>query len=428
MGNIQSYDPSHVRIYNNLLAMNSASMRVQMLETLLVAPEYVASARRSGIYAGLLGYIRSVRSGEAGVFPGVATNSIQGPSLQSPASSVMGLQSPAAQAAAQLAARGSAAAASALQAYHEPQRPAWQVVAAEPTNKALNYFQKCLQVLGLNEDESLTEEALKVAYKRAAIRAHPDKGGNEQLFEAVTRAYAYLSEILQRVKGTKKTTGALDAPAITAEARTTDAKRFEHVQPVRIDPKNVNMTSFNQMFEQTRLPDPDDDGYGDWLKDQEAEESAGNKFSGKFNRDVFMRTFEEEAKRKAASTAVVLHPELMALNSSANGVTLGRSKAETFTAPANASMQYTDLRDAYTKENTITNQVANVRVEERNMKEYQNQYKKGPAAMTAQELAQMEEERNRLNVNDIARQRRAAEEAIAAQQYFDKMKQLVLTK
>ena len=118
----------------------------------------------------------------------------------------------------------------------------------------------------------------------------------------------------------------------------------------------------------------------------------------------------------------------MALNSSANGVTLGRSKVETFTAPANASMQYTDLRDAYTKENTLTNQVANVRVEERNMKEYQNQYKKGPAAMTAQELAQMEEERQRLNMNDIARQRRAAEESFAAQAYFDRMKQLVLTK
>jgi curved DNA-binding protein CbpA len=417
MGNTQSYDPSHIRIYNNLLAMNSAAKRVQMLETLLVAPEYVASARRSGLYAGLLGYIRAVRAGEAAAFPTIGG--------YQPVYNT--IQSPAAQAAAQLAARGNAAATSALQAYHEPTRPAWQVVTAEPTNKALNYFQKCLQVLSINEEESLTEETLKVAYKRAAIRAHPDKGGNEQLFEAVTRAYAYLSEILQRVKGTKKTTGALDAPAITAEARQTDAKRFEHVQPVRIDPKNVNMTAFNQMFEQTRLPDPDDDGYGDWLRAQEGEETT-NKFSGKFNRDVFMRTFEEEAKRKAASTAVVLHPELMALNSSATGVTLGRSKAETFTAPANASMQYTDLRDAYTKENTITNQVANVRVEERNMKDYQNQYKKGPAAMTAQELAQMEQEKNSFQTNDMARQRRAAEEAIAAQAYFEKMKQLVLTK
>jgi curved DNA-binding protein CbpA len=419
MGNIQSYDPSHVRIYNNLLAMNSPLTRVQMLETLLVAPEYLASARRAGIYAGLLGYIRAVRGGEGGVFPGIVQQQQQ-----------QRILSPAAQAAAQLAARGSAVAASALQAYTEPTRPAWQIVTAEPANKALNYFQQCLQVLGLGEDESLTEEALKSAYKKAAIRAHPDKGGSEQLFEAVTRAYAYLSEILRRLKGTKKTTGELDAPAITAEARTTDAKKFEHVQPVRIDPKNMNMNAFNQMYEQTRLPDPDDDGYGDWLKDQESGESSGggNKFSGKFNRDVFMRTFEDEAKRKAASTAVVLHPELMALNSSANGVTLGRSKAETFTAPANAMLQYTDLRDAYTKENTLTNQVANVRVEERTMKEYQAQYKQGPATMTAHELQQMEEERRRLQVNDVARQRRAAEEGIAAQQYFDKMKQLVLTK
>jgi molecular chaperone DnaK (HSP70) len=188
------------------------------------------------------------------------------------------------------------------------------------------------------------------------------------------------------------------------------------------------MNAFNQMFEQTRLPDPDSDGYGDWLKGQEGEESAGAKFSGKFNRDVFMRTFEEEARRKAATTQVVVHPEMMALNSSSHGVALGRDKPSTFTAPANASLKYTDLRDAYTVENTISPHVANVRVEERNLKEYQNQYKAGPSKMTNEELMQMEEESSRRAAADKMQQRRIAEEGMAAQAYFEKMKQLVLTK
>lgn len=318
MGNTQSYDPSHIRIYNNLLAMTNPATRVQMIETLMVAPEYVASARRAGIYAGLLQYIRSVRAGEPAQLPGERA---------SPRVASGGSASPA------------AAAVAAIQQYHAPQQPAWQVVTATPTNKALNYFQQCLQVLHIGENETLTEEQLKLAYKKAAVRAHPDKGGSEQQFEAVTRAYAYLSEILQRVRGTKKTTGTLDAPAVTAEAREGDSKRWEHVKPVRIDPKNMNMTAFNSMFEQTRLPDPDDDGYGDWLKGQQQDDEAAPKFSGKFNRDVFMRTFEEEARKKAEQTNLIVHPELMALNSSAAGVELGREKPATFTAPANASLK-----------------------------------------------------------------------------------------
>lgn len=405
MGNTQSYDPSHIRIYNNLLAMTNPATRIQMIETLMVGSEYVASARRAGIYAGLLQYVRSVRAGESAQLPGERTP---------PRAAAGGSGSPA------------AAAVAAIQQYHAPQQPAWQVVTATPTNKALNYFQQCLLVLGVNENESLTDEQLKLAYKKAAVRAHPDKGGSEQQFEAVTRAYAYLSEILQRVKGTKKTTGALDAPAVTAEVREGETKRWEHVKPVRIDPKNVNMTTFNSMFEQTRLPDPDDDGYGDWLKGQE--EESGPKFSGKFNRDVFMRTFEEEARKKAEQTNLIVHPELMALNSSAAGVELGREKPATFTAPANAALKYTDLRDAYTKENTISPYVANVRVEERNLKDYKESYKAGPAAMGASELAQLEQEKQRREQAETIRQRRAAEEHIAAQAYFERMKQFVLTK
>lgn len=421
MGNTVSVDPSHVRIYQKLLALNSPATRVQMLETLMVAPEYVASARRAGIYASLLQYIQVVRAGGRVALPGEQQqNTIMSPAVA--AVHAIGAHS-ALQSSRQM--QRSAPATQQLQQYQAPQQSAWQVVSATPANKALNYFQQCLVVLGLGEDETLTDERLKAAYKKAAIRVHPDKGGTEQQFEAVTRAYAYLSDILKRITGTKKTTGTLEAPAIVAEQRATEDKKWD-IKPVSLNPKNLNMTSFNSMFEQTRLPDPDDDGYGDWLKGEE-EAASGPKFSGKFNRDVFMKTFEDEARRKAASSALVLHPETMALTSSASGVELGRGKADTYTAPANASLHYTDLRDAYTKENTLTSQVANVRVEERNAKEYTNQYKKGPVALTAQELAQLEAEKARMTANDNVRQRRAAEDAAAAQAYFERMKQLVIT-
>jgi hypothetical protein len=47
------------------------------------------------------------------------------------------------------------------------------------------------------------------------------------------------------------------------------------------------MNAFNKLFEQTHIPDPDSDGYGDWLKSADSKSTTGPKFSGQFNRDVF---------------------------------------------------------------------------------------------------------------------------------------------
>ena len=142
-----------------------------------------------------------------------------------------------------------------LQNYQGSQVPAWQVVTQVPSAKALDYFQQCLNVLKISDDDSLTEEGLKAAYKKAALRAHPDKGGSDQQFEAVTRAYAYLEEILRRIKGSRKVTNEIvSAPATLQHERSSESKKWEQVQPVRLDPKNLNMNAFNQLYEQTRIP------------------------------------------------------------------------------------------------------------------------------------------------------------------------------
>jgi curved DNA-binding protein CbpA len=198
----------------------------------------------------------------------------------------------------------------------------------------MNYFQNCLTVLDLEEEVALTDEALRVAYRKAALKAHPDKGGNEQKFEAVTRAYAYLTEILRRIKGGRAKEGVVEAPTTLKDSRQKDAKQWETIEPVRLNPKKLDMNAFNQMYEQTRMPDPDDQGYGDWLKSEDPADKT-TKFSGKFNRDVFHRTFEEEAKKKGASTALQnVIPQAMVL-APTHGVELGRGAAATYTAPAN---------------------------------------------------------------------------------------------
>ena len=401
MGNTASlHNQSHVRIYRDLLRIQNPATRAEMIRTLMVGPEYVNSARSAGVYAHLLAYVARVQAGERpAALPGEMTMKavVQQPSM---GTQIVGMAAPQIQ-----------------------QRPSVAVMKGRRNEKALNYFQSCLQVLGLEEEVALTEEALKRAYKQAALKAHPDKGGTEEDFEAVTRAHAYLGEILLRIKGGRAKEGKMEAPEALRDTREGAAKEWEMVQPVRLNPKKLDLNLFNQMFEQTRIPDPEEDGYGDWLKGADAA-AAGPKFGGKFNRDVFNQAFEDDARqRKVVGTgqpeALVLAPNM--------GTELGRAGGGGFTATANANLKYTDLRNAYTSDNTITNQVTDVRVEPRSFDQYSASRKKAPTPLTNQELAGIQAAEAAAAKREEERRLRAAQEDSLGTQYFERMKRLVIT-
>jgi curved DNA-binding protein CbpA len=409
MGNVTSleaFPPAHVRIYKNLLSIQSPQTRAEMIQTLLQAPEYVHSFRQAGIYADLLQYMSRVARGEA---PNSLPGELENPARQVQTKPVQNQT---------------------IVVHSKNQlNPYERVMKGKSNEKALTYFQTCLQVLGLEEEVALTDEELKKAYKKAAVKAHPDKrGGSEQHFEAVTRAYAYLSEILGRIHGGRKAgLKKVEEPNLLKTERTQEADQWKHVEPVRLDPKNLNLNAFNQMFEQTRVPEPDEDGYGDWLKTESATNAP--KFSGKFNRDVFNSMFEQEShKQKQSNQLTVTQPQALMFNPSA-GVELGRDKPSDFTAPANANLglQYTDLRAAYTTESTFSGQVADVRVEARDFGQYQESRKRAPDPLRNDELSAIQQMEKEAEEREKRRQLRAAQEIVASDQYRERMKRLVLT-
>jgi len=413
MGNAQAVqNPSHIRIYKDLLKIQNPATRVEMIRTLLSGQEYISSARVSGVYSHLLGYVARVESGQQPApLPGemaMASTHIQPPQRSSPPTihnqyntrtDIVDFKPPAIQ----------------------------QRLTGKKNEKALNYFQRCLEVLGLEEEVALTEEALKKAYKKVALKAHPDKGGTEEDFEAVTRAHAYLGDILLRIKGGRKKEGKVEAPSALQDTRTTDSKQWEMVEPVRLNPKKLDINAFNKMFEQTRIPDPEEDGYGDWLKGAE-EAQMGPKFGGKFNRDVFNKAFEEEAlKRKVMSRELsVREPQALTL-APTSGTLLGRAGGGSFTAAANANLKYTDLKNAYTSENMITSQVADVQVGARSFEQYSSSRKQAPTPLSNDEMAGISAAEAAATRQEEQRRLRAAQEDSIGAQYFERMKRLVIT-
>jgi curved DNA-binding protein CbpA len=294
----------------------------------------------------------------------------------------------------------------------------------------MTYFSSCLEVLNIQEEVALTEESLKASYKKMALRAHPDKGGSEEHFEAVTRAYAYLSEILKHMRGGKRESrmDAYAGPSALNVNRDTEAEKWKHAEPVRLNAKNLDMNAFNKLFEQTHMPDPDSDGYGDWLKTEDSRKS-GPAFKGQFNRDVFNRMFDSEAKKnQRQSNSLIVHPGEMALTlNPTSGVDLVGERPDSFTAAPNSKFQFTDLRGAYTTDSTISDKVSNVQVGERNLEQYRASREKAPDPFNQTELHSIREFESRQKQMDEMRERKRGEMSVRNQQYFDRMKQMVIT-
>lgn len=439
MGNNHSaVDPVHVRMYQNMIQIQDPLKRIQVIQTCLASMEYVNSAKRCGIYSYLLHYLSTVQSGSTPpLLPGEQTVTAHTPQYttqtpaipraMAPVHSGMGATHPS-MINAPNASSYQRSAQTQMVAHQAAPEPSWKVVTQTPKQKAISYFASCLEVLDLQEEVALTEASLKAAYKKMALRSHPDKGGSEEYFEAVTRAYAYLSDILKYMKGGKRETSGTVNATQARQSRETEAKQWEFQgEPVRLNAKNLDMNAFNKMFEQTHIPDPDSDGYGDWLKSADSS-STGPKFKGQFNRDVFNRMFEDESKKTSQSQQLMVHPGQMALTlNPTSGTDLVGERPNSYTAAPNSKFQFTDLRGAYTSDSTISDKVSNVQVSERNFDQYRASRERAPDPLSHSEMNGIREFEQRQQLMDEQRERRRAEMHVRNQQYHDRMKQMVIT-
>lgn len=153
------------------------------------------------------------------------------------------------------------------------------------------------------------------------------------------------------------------------------------------------------------------------------------KFKGQFNRDVFNRMFEDEAKRsQRTSNQLVVHPGEMALTlNPTSGTDLVSERPSSFTAAPNSRFQYTDLRGAYTSDSTISDKVSNVTVAERRLDEYRASRERAPDPLSSEEMRGIQEFEQRQRLQESTRERKRAELAVQQQDYFNRMKRMVIT-
>jgi hypothetical protein len=249
--------------------------------------------------------------------------------------------------------------------------PPTTAMIVSPAAKALDYFQEALEMLGIDESETLTYERLKAAYKRASLAAHPDKpGGSAAAFDALNRAYVYVGKILDRIRPrtTAEESARMATPvsmdsAVAARERGAPKGGVPALptytgEPVKLSAKKLDMNMFNRLFEENRLPDPvRDTGYGDWLK---GEKEGGVSAAGG------LASFESKVREFAQKNpgAIIKRLEPDAIIGGRGATVLGEDGGN-FTAAFGSDTQFTDLKEAYTTGAVAYLDVADVRVKER---------------------------------------------------------------
>jgi curved DNA-binding protein CbpA len=236
-------------------------------------------------------------------------------------------------------------------------------------NQQLQQMEKHLDtaysILGMSPSQDFTMEELKRAYKKAALRHHPDRPhGNAELFQLVTKSFMLLAEKYKKEFHQSKTfeemvsergreqhggTGAAGATAVPPQQ-----DRFTIGSGERFD-----AARFNKIYAENRLYDINDEGYGDWLSSQEQQRQQHEDpaiFSEKFNLNVFNVMFDNMKRDDPGAQAALVKVEtpqaLQVREDNGKFGMLGQDNVADFSGYT-SNLNYSDLKQAHTNTRLI---------------------------------------------------------------------------
>ena len=203
------------------------------------------------------------------------------------------------------------------------------------------------KILGLSKQYD--ESSLKKAYLKKAMKAHPDRGGSKDEFQKVSIAYTVLKKKL-------KERGEIHHHNELRD----NAQAFMKTQPTQhiSAGDNFDVAVFNKIYQENRLDDAFDDGYGSWMEQTSKNGHKQQKmFQGEFNKDMFNHEFQkykQEQKQKMGSQIVQYEePQVrISMKNQDSLVTLGQGKVTNFSGETNG-LGFSDYKAAFTTDTTL---------------------------------------------------------------------------
>jgi len=252
-------------------------------------------------------------------------------------------------------------------------------------------------ILGI--DKNYTEESLKKAYIRKAVKTHPDKGGDKDAFQQVTIAYTLLLKKLGEKDSDRQHYELKRGHEDYRESGSTQMKQnvqYSKSKGTMGGNDQFDANLFNKIYDDNRLGNVDDDGYGNWIKKNAMGENCEDNpklFNGNFNKNMFHSVFNEHKQNNMQrnKNKIIEYEEPQALNSGGHELqVLGKGRVKDFSSAEvlGNGVKYRDYKDAYTNSTLIDINSVNIGDRKRDIKSYQAQRSNVRHQMNADEEAQ----------------------------------------
>lgn len=250
-----------------------------------------------------------------------------------------------------------------------------------------------LKVLDL--PKNYNKEMLREAYKRMALKAHPDKGGNEYLFKLLTQCYKYLSAELKKKEADKqfyelkKEFQNVIGGASHKETKT--SRTSSKPQGVFYEGERFDKDKFNKYFEDNKFKDEVyEAGYKEWMEKHNVKEAP--QYRGSFNSSGFNNHFEKHAKISSQNKQIMKYqePEALVAVKRLGFTELGQDSIDDFSGENKSikHLNYMDYKVAHTT-NRIIDPSTVKRQGFNNIQELENARENVAYQMTEQEIVEL---------------------------------------
>lgn len=282
------------------------------------------------------------------------------------------------------------------------------------------------KVLNISNRETYTFDQLKNAYRQISIKVHPDKGGSKELFEIATECFRVLAEKLK-----------YRAPSLPhelkKEAQRYQDKQYDEPPPISSYKDSGNFhDKFNRAFEENRLDDENDFGYGEKMvastKSREDIDVPTLFKKEAFSEDKFNRMFDKVTISKNKEVIIYEEPEPLVLSDSLQFVELGEGKVNDFSTDStrNLGLQYTDYMRAHTQTRLVDPRSVQERKQYKNVEAFEaDREAKSKQVFSQAEKQKIEQRRIEKERQEEERLERLKSKDYRIEQHYNKAKTLL---
>jgi hypothetical protein len=203
-------------------------------------------------------------------------------------------------------------------------------------------IQDALAIFNLRED--YTVDTLKREYIKMIKDAHPDKGGNPQIFKMISSAY----DLLRKHKET------VIASHSQMREAANDARKETAPPPININAPNFQ-NEFNRYFEQNKMANPYDKGYGGLMADRQSDWQRREEINidkTVNNMNDFHNQFMQRPLSKA-SKKLVKYRDPEGMDYGAAYAIIGQGSIKNFSSDQASSLNYSDYKQAFEVEQLV---------------------------------------------------------------------------